>query len=549
MSFSRYARILCLMLLFPVFSLAQWVGFPLSEQEEDWETLRRDYNPIGQLYSGIVERAELIGVEHAIGLPSIVETWSWYAGTNLTTTVETNVVGAVTNIYTYTNIIVLSTNVVTTNAISPIAYSFSDISGAHTATGFPVVTQYFMRQLDIWIETLIPYYLNTNQSVNGSFDNWFATKIWVAGSTTNYWANFPTNVKAELFQDLGVGFSTNLSTNVYGVVERGDSYWTKQAATTGGWLLAESHYSTNDSAWHFVDASPFDTNYYIPYGVYPVVQYTSSSTNYDNLPISLVITGTVLNISNQTIAAATESISVTSSNTPLTNYWYDITGISSATSVSNSDVVAIAWTNELVMFGAWAWNWDVTALDERWKVIDDLCWTFNKDQMSFSTYRWGATNAVAASYAAARSAASSYISNQTNWSSAGGTNYPNEYYYSYENSPTERIVSVQVSDTLIKVINIPKTNSIQHTAELYTKASINTGTYYDFDGVHALRNRTYFNIAFPEAYVTNRAITNFWVNPVTGYTDSDPSFNAFEQNVEPFGFVYKWNGTNGFRWR
>jgi len=534
---------------------AQWQGFPLSTNPEtDWNILNDSYHPISQLYSATVERATFSGVT----LPNIVETWSWYSGTNISTTNETiittNIVDSITNIYTniyvYTNLFHLSTNVTTTNVIAPTIYTYTDMSGSHSGTGYPYVTRYFMSQLDTTIEACIPKFVATNYAVGGNFNNWFTNNT-----------DFPIENKPQMFMDYGVGFVTNLTGNPAAATNQYTAYWTKQVASSNGWLLSEAHYSTNGTGWNFVDQDTFDTNYYSPVGIFPGVLYTSSSTNYDNLPITLTITGTVLNITNQIPFAASETVVVNASNTPLTKYWYDITSMTSANSVSNGDVLAVVWTNNIVLYGAWAYEMDSVAIDERWTILNGLQWTrvapgaLSVTPISYIPTAYISNTFTNTSFVLAKADMAAWLNISTNWTLGnpgvsshqmairqyflGGSTYVAEFPFISGATPSAKWAA--------KGTHIPA--SIQHSADVYISASASS-SYFDFTGLHPTADRFSYATTFTESFDTNAIYTNFWVNPAENFPSAVDNAQGRQSLSSPGGaFLLKWDGANGFIWK
>ena len=431
------------------------------------------------------------------------------------------------------------------------SYTYTDMSGSHTSTGYPFVTRYFMSALDYAIEEAIPAFVSTNLYTNGNYNGYYLDYAYSPGGTYRSPPYLPTESVAGMFLRYGVGYVTNLTSNAWRWVDGGDYEWTKQSATTSGWLLAETHYSTNDSAWHFVNQQTFDTNYYLPPNMYPAVVYTSSGTNYSNLPISLTVSGEVLNITNQTLSTTSEVINVTSSNTPMTKYWYSISSLASATSVSNADVLAIVWTNELVHYGAWAFQLDAHTLDERWTIINGLRWTQHDQAYQLSSnlqYYSGQITFTNSSYALARADAEAAFDNLANWSAGSGGLANESLYYRQYNIGTQKVASVADSKKWVyRAYNIP--TNIQHSAELYTAFSEpSLFDYYDFTGRHPDERIDSFEASFPESLTTNRAYSNAWVNPASAVsTNADFQRNQTTYNITHW--LLKWDGANGLKWK
>ena len=224
----------------PRLTLAGWQGFPLEDNTNvhTWYLAQESYQPMGQLYSAIVERCNITGVS----LPSIVQTWTVDAGFGQTNWTNNGTV--------YTNIFMNVTNVTTTNHFGPFTYSYSNQYANGSGTGFPVVTHALIDALDTKIETLVPYFIVTNLADSaGSFSNYLNR---VGTPTPSTWNNHPGSVPVEtwagLFARNDIGVSTNLTTNDWGLVNGGSAYFTHSATTTNI-VLAEMHASAKTNVY------------------------------------------------------------------------------------------------------------------------------------------------------------------------------------------------------------------------------------------------------------------------------------------------------------
>ena len=353
------------LLLFAVSAFAGFDGFPLANNTNapTWYEARELYNPIGQLYSGVVERCSVT----TVASPEIIETWIVSAGSS--NEVETVVDGGVTNVYT--NIVLLTQEITTTNQLAPFEYTCTDPSGTYSATGFPYLTHYFLDKLDDTIDALIPKFLAGSLKTNGNFNAYFASVLPFENDPNigGLVHDFPTESKAGLFDRTGIGFATNLTTNVAGYVTGGTAYYTRQPPTTRNWLIAELHAATN--GWTDIDIGDFDIKYFNT-NVFPIVTYIQGGTN-SLATTSLTITGDALNTSNQTLFATSEIVSVSSTTTLCTVQWFDITSITTASTINNTgDVFAISYTNEIALYGDRPYRLYSSDLDERWTVLTNL---------------------------------------------------------------------------------------------------------------------------------------------------------------------------------
>ena len=349
-------------------SRAAFSGFPFEANTNAfiWEKAEADYDPIGQLYSGIVERCSVTRHMRAthwqdkrVAAPSIEENWTVYKGTSQTVVVAGG--------FTYTNLVTTYGIEQKINQLGPFTYSYTDDAGSHTGTGFPFVTRYFMHELDEKLFELMDsgQFVCTNEEQNGHFTNWFAQTV-----NGRHPDVFPTESSAGLFYRLGIGYTTNRTTNVWGFVTGGDAWFTRQPPATSEWAIAETHHT---GGWTFVDQSAFMTNYYET--AHPVLRYTGGDTG-SLSALTVTIAGDMLTRGSQAISNAVETFAVTSENVGLSNYWFDVTNISvSGTWTSTGDVFAVMYTNRMVLYGSKQWRLTARDLDERFKVLRALQYT------------------------------------------------------------------------------------------------------------------------------------------------------------------------------
>lgn len=372
---------LCMLLIASV-SLADFVGFPLatSTNAGNWYQARDLYNPIGQLYSGVVERCEWTGV----ALPDIVETWTVSAGSS------NSVSGG------YTNIILLTTTVTTTNQIGPFSYEYTDPSGTHTSTAIPYLTRSFVNALDTKIDALIPYFVDFSVASNDLYDAYFYTMSTNHANSRKVWDDFLDASKAGIFDRNGLGYIVpeTVTTNAGGYVTGGTAYYTRQPEVQRIWLLSELHNAT--SGWAHVDVGAFDTRMYDT-NILPVVTYLQGGTN-PLTTISMTITGLVLNVSNQTTYGTSEVVSVSSTTTACTLPWYDISNLTTVSTAPNTgDVLSVAYTNEIVLYGDSSYRLYAEDLDERYYVLKNLVATEHADHVWYlsdgASNSWSGFNA------------------------------------------------------------------------------------------------------------------------------------------------------------
>lgn len=380
--------------------------FPVSNSWYNYQPCE----PIATLYTAIVERCQVAGISE----PSIVQTWECSAGssndvfytTNIYDGVEvvttnwllwpdhivTNIVGGTTNISHYTNLCLMTANIVTTNQFGPFDYSYTSPNESGVATGYPYVTHYALDALDTRIENLIPEFVCRHVMSNDTYNAWFAScPTNFEGTHSNI---IPWESKAGMFSREGIGYATNLTVDTYtDLVTGGDARFTRQPPTIDSWVLAEAHYT---GAWVFVDVGQFDTRYYstnLPYAV-----YTPEGTNIVQ-SVSITCTGDVLVVSDQSTDGASEIVSVTGTNTAMTSLWYDVGGLSvTGGTPSTGDVVAVLWKGTYPLYGDYPYRLYAEDLNERAEVLSKLIttysdaiyfWGTNETYVGNSTTNWG----------------------------------------------------------------------------------------------------------------------------------------------------------------
>lgn len=351
----------------PLTVQAQWTGFPFavntSADTYDWATVNSTYNPIFQLYTAICERCVVSG----IATPRNIETWNLYAGTNLYVFAETNIIPGATNIYWYTNIIVASTNITTTNAsyFGPFAYTYTNGGGTHTSTGYPYLTQAALAVFDTKIKALYASgnWISTN----------FAQFLYVTGryGPTDYpeFGDFDESFAGALYYE-NIGAVTNITTNDFGFITGGTANFTRYPEQTNKFLLAESSFTTN-GVWLF---NKIATNEAYRYDqTMPHVYYYAAGTNpFENLTVTL--TGLILtNPATQKLASGSEVVSVTESNgVDLTNLWWSVTNIACTAPANTGDTLAVQYTGTFPIYGDWPFELYAKDLDERQLAINRL---------------------------------------------------------------------------------------------------------------------------------------------------------------------------------
>jgi hypothetical protein len=287
-------------------------GYPFATNPEtpNWYAAKALYHPIGQLYSGIVERCEAAN----IAAPSYESVLTCSAGWS-------------------TSRVPLTVAIDVTNVVDPVVYSYTDYEGTHTATGYPPVTRAFLAELDDRLEACIPHYADTN--------------------TWSTWT--PSN----LFTRLDIG---HVHTN-------GTAYWTRAYAKPYSWWIWSAAYT---GEWTRTWQGSADWNSRAPSNAYtslafatnyPVLVCSTAAT------FQLVLTG--IGPDSEGLG---ETVDVSTVTTPLTRPWRTISSasITASSGIATGMWYAIGYTNQPALHGDLPGHLDAGYLDERFAVLDAL---------------------------------------------------------------------------------------------------------------------------------------------------------------------------------
>jgi len=315
---------------------AGWQGFPLEEQTNWWGTLQSTYKPLSQIHSAIVERCTFTGVEPPA--------WSTVL----------NVDDATGGVYQIT----------VTNALGPVVY-------AH-GTAFPFVTRGMLAEFDATIETLVTNFVSTNLVLDG-------TRIYSITNEFGTVLDYPValaesrNDLAQMFRDTGVGLVYHTITNTGGVtVTNYWARWTRSPERMWNETLIEQHWSAAASNWVTVGGSAVEwssTNIpdagIVAGDYYPVLQYWPTN---ESIRVELVGRDTSSNNISETLTGGAVSSS----------RWQAVTAPPVVLDFSGTSTGAwwrLAYTNNIVVYGARPYWLYARDLDERYKVLDAMRYT------------------------------------------------------------------------------------------------------------------------------------------------------------------------------
>lgn len=364
----RLHMLVVISILTPLCSLtarAEFDGYPWSTNYT-WYAVNQ-YYPMSQIYSGIVERCESVGISSPEFVQQLViEDGSENQVTNV-------LIG--TNTIAYTNLIDKTSTLTVTNTFYPVAYSYTDITGATVnAFAHPYPTPALIDTFDAKIRALIPYFVSPDFDRENIYTEFGAIRTTI-----------PALTEEVVWENTGVGFVYTNETHKY--IARDDTWetnyvtsaeFTRQPETVQGWALAESHYT---GAWKYVYIGETDWGYSStlttipetpapttvtntpPY--YPVVYWPTYTSS-----VSPTVTITGTDIGN---ASTNEALALTGIYTECVIPWGDVTALAAASWTGNtSEWYAVTYTNRIVTYGDMPYRMYGIDIDERAAVLDSL---------------------------------------------------------------------------------------------------------------------------------------------------------------------------------
>jgi len=330
----------------PATALAWGDEWPLSECTNAFEyyTPREQYGVVSQLVWGTFERF--------LADPVVEITKSTFTLTFSGTSSQTSLVTVVTNgdvVTTYTNwyntetnvsLTVVSTNPVTWTNLNPYVYTYAST----TVTAYPslsasffaaLVREMFREEDDADDLSQCENYVATNFMVGGNYNTYLAREDGSGNSPDD----FPMNSRAGIFYRDGIGYTNSpLSTNFWGLVNGGESYWTVAPSNAGHTTLYESHYTTN--GWTNYAMSGYGAAYDADAGsaslvrnntnIMPVLRYGKGGTN-AHVNFDVIVQGTAFQWTNRaqwsTKIATSETVTVIGATQALSESWYAVTNM------------------------------------------------------------------------------------------------------------------------------------------------------------------------------------------------------------------------------
>jgi len=520
------ASIIAGVLMIDTVCIAAWNHLDLESGDPMTYSIAQEY------YDGLQERYAVSGHGYA----NHQDTFKGYNGVDATGT------------HTYIDFILTNDQ----------AFATFDNAGV---THYPPITRDHLEHMDGELldvdGTFVQHWLggDTYPSGNADLEAYFANAV---VNTNTSRTNGPQSLvncnKAAIMEYAGIGYTSNLSTNVYGAITGGDAYFLGHPAVTHNWVVAWSaHSSAGD--WNFKQGKRFGGTgpgtgiYYFEGTNFATVRgrmghYTNDTWS----SIAIEIEGVAFknDILNTTYASS-ETVDVYSTNgVACTQNWGHITNIY-ITSTSEPTNIAI----EVGYFGKfplWGQQVDVLYAEtmvERLKYLDALRWTQggspvvdNGDSKTAS-----GTNGTCASARSVVSAAwpGSWTPDNNNYvvTSHASTNGSIQPHWTANANRRRAEYAINGETNIAQVTPV--------TDFYFNFTSGHAGTYNDFDsiaGVNPLTFATFItDVAFSEG--TNTIKTGFLGN--SGIPSSACGAGAHSSGHN--GLNILWNsGISVFKW-
>ena len=540
-------------------AFAGWDGFPCPTNVS-WYSLETNHY-VSQLYSGLVERCDAIGSAR----PSVVDTYSnLFAGYTNTYTTITN-----GDIFVITNNFICYTNVTVTNQFLPFEYSWSQTNGTSgTATCYPSIKRSWFTTWDSKLFSICTSYVDTNQlGTDGTYNAWFS----LPAQSNNIGASSPQITITGLFSKAAIGWTN-----------RNVAHWTQSAyANSSDWLLASIHSGSNAvNQWTFKRWTDLTTAHPCNSLYTPIAEYIAAGTNaVTNL--QMTVSGTAWGSLGSNVLTTSEVVSFSSTNdTVLTNSWRTITDITCSSVRANSnDAIRVTYKTLPSLYdSSVGWMLTPESLNERKACIDQLTVSSVSASSGFnsfgeisegygfdfqSPYGGGANGAMA-------QADASWPTSTLSYSYVNGS-------YSMRCRDAGWVVNrhyAQLTRTDWATSNTPPTNAFGYTAQTYAYSDLDrfAGWYYTdvTAGNDWSNNCIGLNIRFQqftEVYKTTSETSGTYSSIVFTNT-SLPGKPDWEAAVPAYGWVgkvfyssrgymmrgspisiYRWDGTNGFKYK
>lgn len=377
---------------------AGWTGYPLTNDVSFYGYASNHY--VSQLYSALVERCQATGV----ALPSVVDSWTVYAGQTNNVKTNTWTESGATNTTVTTNYFIVYKTVSATNCFVPFEYTYTNPVGGATVTNicYPTIKRSWLTTWDSKFDAVLTYFVNTNEEVAGSFNSWFSNSV---RTNLRDSANPPYWAKTNLFRVLGVGYQTNAV-----------AHWTHTPEhDSADWLLAAIYSTgTNVTQWTYKKFTALTNMHPRDASIKPVAEYVRAGFDGPNVltNLSLTVRGWAWNDTGTGLVSTAETVAFDSTNDIALSYaWGSVTSITCTAHRPNSnDAVRIVYKEQPTVYDTSPpYRLYSVQLNERQKAINALVWSGANASFSNGTWRkmsnpgaegaWsGATNSSSATW-------------------------------------------------------------------------------------------------------------------------------------------------------
>ncbi len=269
-----------------------------------------------------------------------------------------------------TTLTLLTDSVITTNAIAPFGYQYTDDSGTHTASGFPHITYQALAYIDTVIANLATNYIYTDILESNRYVHGTATiGQFMEGLKPDQW-HYPHVTDILLMAGIG-GTYTNIQGGTTNIIAR----YTRQPEIDTTWLIAEWNWDGED--WQRTTTASYDMMV-LDHSLYPLAALHTTGTTAN---IEITIQGNALSNLWQTITQPTYSTNEIANLGPaapvtLQHRWHTVTNATfSGAPPGTNDTISIAYRGPVISYGARPYRLYASDLEERAAVIDELVWT------------------------------------------------------------------------------------------------------------------------------------------------------------------------------
>jgi len=257
----------------------------------------------------------------------------------------------------------------------------------------PYLTYNIMTNLDARILSLpAGFARHWETNAEGLYTDWFLDT-----SSGSYPTEAPRSSFANILQHLGIGYVTNVATNLYGRITSSAAKFTRQPPTLNSYVLKESYFAGSDPWASRSFGLTADED--ISAGALPVLRFYASTTNDWTAPGGITITGQ-RRVPPHTIGAQSIVVTPLSTNDfALTDLWYTVSSILvTNTAAHTGDTYAVGYYGLDVSYYDAPYHLYAEDVIERFRVINALRHTVYDTQGSGDSLHWYSGDEMSACY-------------------------------------------------------------------------------------------------------------------------------------------------------